>query len=120
MKDKTRNNKTRNNKTRRNKTRKTKVQQRPAHEATPPNGPFWTVPIGPMEIIPIGDNLAPCQVVIRNCGPAIVAVCTGFRQDERHMMPGQIRIISAHHVLSVESREDKPACVELQFLPREK
>jgi len=107
---------------RKTKNKKTKVQQRPAHEATPanPKGPFWTVPIGPMEIIPIGDNLAPCQVVIRNCGPAIVAVCTGFRQDERHMMPGQIRIISAYHMLSVESREDKPACVEMQFMPMHK
>jgi hypothetical protein len=119
MKNKTRKNKTRKNKNK-NKNKKTEVQQRPAHEATPPTGPFWTVPIGPMEIIPIGDNLALCQVVIRNCGPAIVAVCTGFRQDERHMMPGQIRIISAYHMLSVESREDKPASVELQFLPREK
>jgi hypothetical protein len=105
-----------------NKNMKTKVRQRLVHEATPetPNGPFWTVPIGPMEIIPIGDNLAPCQVVIRNRGPAIVAVCTGFRQDERHMMPGQVRIISAHHLLSVESREDKPACVEMQFMPMHK
>jgi hypothetical protein len=102
--------------------KKTKVQQRPAREATPetPNGPFWTVPIGPMEIIPIGDNLAPCQVVIRNRGPAIVAVCTGFRDDERHMMPGQIRIISAYHRLTVESREHKPACVEMQFMPMHK
>ena len=107
---------------RKTKNKKTKVQQRPAHEATPanPKGPFWTVPIGPMEIIPIGDNLAPCQIVIRNRGPAIVAVCTGFRQDERHMMPGQIRIISAYHMLSVESREDKPACVEMQFMPMHK
>jgi hypothetical protein len=104
------------------KNKKTKVQQRPAHEATPetPNGPFWTVPIGPMEIIPIGDNLAPCQVVIRNRGPAIVAVCTGFRDDERHIMPGQIRIASAYHRLTIESREDKPACVEMQFMPMHK
>jgi hypothetical protein len=93
----------------------------PARDAAPesPGGKFWTVRIGPMEIIPVADNMAPCQVVIKNHGPGIVGVCTGFH-EEWNLMPGHFRLMSAGSRLTVESREDKSALREMEFLPASK
>jgi hypothetical protein len=101
--------------------RKKAQSKLPARDAAleSPSGKFWTVWIGPMEIIPVADNMAPCQVVIKNHGPAIVGVCTGFHQ-EWNLMPGHFRLMSASSRLTVESREDKSALLEMEFLPASK
>ncbi len=95
-----------------------KVSRRSTPEVTSeiPTGNFWTLPVGPMEFISVADNLPMSMLIIKNLGPAIVGVYAGYG-DQLDLKPGQLRVTSAYVRITVESKEDKSALIEMEVLP---
>jgi len=97
---------------------KKKVQSKLlAHAVTPEaaSGKFWTLRVGPMEFVSVADNLPMSVLVIKNLGPGIIGVYAGHG-DQLDLKPGQLRVTSAYAKITVESKEDKSALVEMEVL----
>jgi hypothetical protein len=95
--------------------RKTAVAARDAMTETP-NGNFWTLRLEPMEIYVVGDNIGMSLMVIKNPGPGVAGVCAGYG-DHKDLAPGKFRVTTAYSKVTIESKEEKFALVEMQFLP---
>lgn len=89
-----------------------------AHEAMldGPTGAFWTLRLEPWELYVVGDNVAMSQMTIKNLGPGTVRVYAGYG-DHKDLAPGKLRVTTAYAKITVESKEEKPALVEMQLLP---
>ena len=69
-----------------------------------------------MEFAIVADNIAMSQMVIKNHGPGIVGVYAGYG-DQKDLAPGKFRVTSAYAKITVESKEEKSALLEMQSLP---
>jgi hypothetical protein len=55
-------------------------------------------------------------LVIKNLGPGVVGVYAGYG-DHKDLAPGKLRVTTAYSKVTIESKEEKSALVEMQFLP---
>jgi hypothetical protein len=81
-----------------------------------PGGKFWTLRLEPMEFYVVGENVAMSQMVIKNLGPGIVGVYAGYG-DHMDLAPGKLRVTTAYAKITVESKEEKSAVLEMQIQP---
>jgi hypothetical protein len=98
--------------------RKSTVPARDAMTETP-NGNFWTLRLEPMDFYVVGDNIAMSQVVIKNLGPGVVGLYAGYG-DHTDLAPGKLRVTTAYAKITVESKEEKSAVLEMQIQPTPK
>jgi len=76
----------------------------------------WTMRIEPNEAAFIAQNLTPCHLVIQNHGPGLIKL-VAQNGDLMDLSSGKLRATYVHGSLTVEVRGDKPALIELEFLP---
>ena len=90
----------------------------PAHDAMTetPNGKFWTLRLEPMELYVVAENIAMSQMVVKNLGPGIVELYAGYG-DHMDLAPGKLRVTTAYAKITVESKEEKSALLEMQIQP---
>jgi hypothetical protein len=93
-------------------------REKGSHEAMldGPTGAFWTLRLEPWELYVVGDNVAMSQMTIKNLGPGTVRVYAGYG-DHKDLAPGKLLVTTAYAKITVESKEEKPALVEMQLLP---
>jgi len=89
--------------------RKTKLA---AQDAPLESGKFWTLPLWPREIISVVPK---CVLVIRNHGPDLVRVYTGYG-DHEDLMPDGILKILADKKFTIEDKGCESALVEMQVI----
>ena len=80
-------------------------------------GAHWTIMVEPEETIFIAENMAMCQMVIKNHGPEIVRLCAAYG-DQLDLWPGKLRVTDAWGKVSVENKGNKSALIEVDFMPR--
>ena len=80
-------------------------------------GEHWTITIEPEETIFIAENMAMCQMVIKNHGPEIVRLCAVYG-DQLDLWPGKLRVTDAWGKISVENTGNKSVLIEVDFMPR--
>jgi hypothetical protein len=88
--------------------RKTKL---PAQDAPLESGKFWTLRVGPREIISVVPK---CVLAIRNNGPDPVRVSS--YGDQQELMPGEILEILAYKKVTIADKGFKSALVEMQVI----
>jgi hypothetical protein len=88
----------------------------PHNVASPGHGGHWTMEIEPRGAALIAQTLRPCHLVIKNHGPGqLWLVANGG--DLMDLPPGTLRATYVRGALTVEVRDEKPALMELDFLP---
>jgi hypothetical protein len=89
-----------------------------AHDATAlgVNGPHWTINVQSGETFYVADNIA-LYVILRNHGPGMIAVPGDYGATQK-LIAGALWVTFVAGMLTIEGMDDKPALVELDFLPR--
>ncbi len=91
-----------------------KIQKRSNQEK--PKGGFWTFYVKGRQRLQIGRFHWPSMVVMKNYGPAKIAVETTISESDK-LSPGELRTFYVGDKLEVVSLSSKGAVVEFQLLP---
>ena len=78
----------------------------------------WTRYIEPRETAFIGRDVS-LHVVMKNLGPGMVTIPIGHRGDLEKLIAGTllVRVIIISGDITIQSMEDKPALVAMEFFP---
>jgi hypothetical protein len=88
------------------------------HDATAlgVNGPHWTINVQSGETFYVADNIS-LYLILRNHGPGTIGVPGRFSATHK-LIAGGLWAMFVAGELTIEGMDDKPALVELDFLPR--
>ena len=103
--------------------KKTKVENTlPIQESTPqiPSGNFWTMRIEPGKPSVLGKDLWPATMVLKNYGPAKIAIDTGygFGENQLELLPGSVRVFATHNKVEVATIDANSALLEFEYMPK--
>jgi|SRR5215211_6588769 len=76
----------------------------------------WTRYLEPGEMASICRDVS-LHVVMKNLGPGVVAIPIGYRGDLEKLTAGTLVVRVIRGDLTIESMEDKPALVAMEFVP---
>ena len=90
----------------------------PTHDGAPenPHGKFWTLRVEAGDTVYIADNIA-LYVVIKNDGPGMIGLPARFG-GRMKLIAGGLWATYVAGELTVENLDNKPALVQLEFVPR--
>lgn len=100
----------------RTKSQKKLQPEIPDWEAELLNHRFWTVRVRPATLTVLGSYIVSGTMVLKNYGPATIAINNG-RREGLELESGATRIISVYQRMEVFTTEEKSALVVFEYIP---